>query len=90
MRKGGYQIIDLHDTNFTAGGAAMMIDGIHEKIEGSYRKPILMSGLTIGGVEYPDAYVEMKVNESAYTTTAYGYDIKIENTDAVTITVAAG
>ena len=85
MRKGGYQIIDLHDTNFTVG-TAMMIDGIHDKIEGGYRKPILLSGLTVAGVEYPDTYVEMKVSESAYQTTAFGYGIKIENTDAVTVT----
>lgn len=87
MRKGGYQIIDLHDTNFTPG-TAMMIDGIHDKIEASYRKPILLSGLTVSGVEKPDTFVEMSVNESAYETTAFGYKIKIENTDAVTVSAS--
>lgn len=87
MRKGGYQIIDLHDVSFTSG-VPMMVPGIHDRIEGSYRKPILLSGLTIGGVEYPDTYVEMNVNESAYMSSAFGATIKIENTDAVTVTTA--
>lgn len=85
MRKGGYKIIDLHDTNFTSG-VAMMLDGIHDKIEGSYRKPLLLSGLTVAGTEYPDTYVEAVVSESAYEITAYGMTIKIESTDAVTVT----
>lgn len=31
MRKGGYRIIDLNDTNFTLD-VAMMISGIHDEI----------------------------------------------------------
>lgn len=85
MRKGGYQIIDLHDTNFTDGGAAIMLDGIHDKIEGSYRKPILLSGLTVGDVEYPDAYVQVATNESAYNIDVHGYTIIVESTDAVSV-----
>lgn len=85
MRKGGYQIIDLHDTNFTAGEAQTVAD-IYDKIEGSYRKPLLLSGLTVEDVEYPDTYVEVTVNESAYEITAYGKQIKIDSTDEVTVT----
>lgn len=84
MRKGGYKIIDLHDTQFTVD-TAMMIDGIHDAIEGSYRKPLLISGLTVAGVEYADAFVEAMVNESAYDIDVYGFTITIENTDAVTV-----
>lgn len=84
MRKGGYQIIDLHDTNFKVG-VAVMKSGIHDKIEGSYRKPILLSGLMVANVEYPDTFVEVKVNASAFEISAYGMKIKIENTDTVTV-----
>lgn len=85
MRKGGYKIIDLHDTQFTVG-TAMMIAGIHDAIEGSYRKPLLISGLTVAGVEYADAYVTATTNESAFMIDVYGFTIKIESTNAVTVT----
>lgn len=32
MRKGGYKIIDLHDTQFTSG-VPMMLEGIHDAIK---------------------------------------------------------
>lgn len=84
MRKGGYKIIDLHDTNFTEGTAAT-VDGIYDSIEGSYRKPILLSGLKVGGVEYPDTFGEMSVDSGAYNSEAYSFTIKIESNDAVTV-----
>lgn len=87
MRKGGYRIIDLDDINFTLD-VAMMIPAIHEEIEGSYRKPLLLSGLTVAGVEYADVYVTPVVNESAYMISAYDFTIKVESTDAVTISKA--
>lgn len=85
MIKSGYKIIDLHDTQFTSG-VTMMLEGIHDAIEGSYRKPILLSGLTVAGVEYADAYVAVTTNESAFMIDIYGFTIKIESTDAVTVT----
>lgn len=84
MRKGGHRIIDLDDINFTLN-VAMMIPGIHEEIEGSYRKPLLLSGLTVAGVEYADVYVTPVVKESAYMLSVYDFTIKVESTDAVTI-----
>lgn len=87
MRKGGYRIIDLDDINFTLD-VAMMIPAIHEEIEGSYRKPLLLSGLTVAGVEYADVYVTPVVNESAYMISVYDFTIKVESTDVVTISKA--
>lgn len=85
MRKGGYQIINLKNTNFTIG-TAMMIDGIHNAIEASYRKPLLLSGLVVANVEYPDVYVEATVDSSAYIIKTAKFSIKVESTDAVTVT----
>lgn len=87
MRKGGYRIIDLDDINFTLD-VAMMIPAIHEEIEGRYRKPLLLSGLTVAGVEYADVYVTPVVNESAYMISVYDFTIKVESTDVVTISKA--
>lgn len=88
MFKGGYKIIDLKDTPFTAGGAAMMIDGIYDAIEASYRKPLMLAGLNVGGVECGAAFVVPTLVESAYTFTVYGYVITVQDTDAVTVELA--
>lgn len=88
MFKGGYKIIDLKDTPFTAGGAAMMIDGIYDAIEASYRKPIMLAGLNVGGLEYGAAYVVPTVTESAYTITVHGFTITVQSTDAVSVAAA--
>lgn len=86
MIKGGYKIIDLKDTPFTTGGSAMMIDGIYDTIEASYRKPLLIAGLVIDGKEYNDVYAEPTVDESAYKFNVYGKTITVQSTDAVTVT----
>lgn len=87
MFRGGYKIIDFRDTPFTIGGAAMMIGGIHDAIEASYRKPLMLSGLVVGGTEYGDVYAIPAVSDSAYVFDIAQYDIKItvQSTDAVTI-----
>ena len=88
MFRGGYKIIDFRDTAFIKGGAAMTIDGIHDAIEGSYRKPLVLSGLNIDGVEYGDCYAIPVVNQSAFEFTIYNFDIRItvQSTNAVTVT----
>lgn len=86
MIKGGYKIIDFKDTLFTTGGATMMIDGIYDTIEASYRKPLLLSGLNIDGTECNDVYATPTVSGTNYVFTAYGKTITIQDTDAVTVT----
>ena len=88
--KGGYQIIDLKDINFTIGTGSK-VDGVYKKIEGSYRKPCLLSNITIGGAEKNDRFV----NFDAYSGTFYGVfgvdnegtiiRISVDNKDTVTI-----
>lgn len=86
MIKGGYKIIDFKDTPLTTGGSAMMITDIHQAIEGSYRKPLLLAGLTIDGVEKNDTFAFPEVNEGAFVFNVYGKTITVQDTDAVTIT----
>ena len=91
MTIGGYQIINLNDENHSLG-KGMVHEGIYEKIEGT-RKPILLSGIVVAGVEYHDTYIFPTVNGSSYVavvgrnpTANTELHINIEDTDVVTFT----
>ena len=83
MNKGGYQILDLKNTNFALGTGAV-VAGAYSTIEGT-KKPILVSGIMIAGKRYHDTYVDFTVVSSAFEGTIYGKKISIANTDTVTI-----
>ena len=91
MNKGGYQILDLKNTNFALGTGAV-VAGAFETIRGT-KKPILVSGIVIAGTEYHDTYVDFTLVKTASSSgtniyfqgTIYGKKIKITNTDIVTI-----
>lgn len=88
MIKGGYKLIDFKDTPFEVGGATMMIDGIYDSIEGSYRKPLLVTGLVMDGRECNDVYVTPQMEGSTFVFTVYGKICTITDTDAVMIAEA--
>lgn len=83
MNKGGYQILDLKNTNFALGTGAV-VSGVYGKIAGT-KKPILVSGIVIAGTEYHDTYVDFTINNTAFEGIIYGKKITIANTDTVTI-----
>ena len=83
MNKGGYQILDLKNTNFALGTGAV-VAGVYDKIAGT-KKPILVSGIVIAGTEYHDTYVDFTINNTAFEGIIYGKKISIANTDTVTI-----
>lgn len=80
-RNGGYKIVDLKGVNFT-NGVGQTIPGIYEKIENSYHKPILLSGLTIAGVERADRFMEFGLDGTTFT----GY-LVISDAQSSTITI---
>lgn len=84
MIKGGYKIIDLRDKNLTTTSYAY-VKGIYEDIESNYRKPLLLSGITIEQVEKADAFVTFTHNGNAYSTSIYGHTITISDNDQITI-----
>ena len=85
MNKGGYQIIDLKNKNFTLG-TGMVVEGAYKKIDGT-NKPIYLSGISIAGVEYHDCYVNIVVNQTNFEALVYGiYKMVIQNNDTITIT----
>ena len=83
MNKGGYQILDLKNTNF-ALGTGVKVPGAFTTISGT-KKPILVSGIVIAGTEYHDTYVDFTVNNTTFEGIIYGKKITIANTDTVTI-----
>lgn len=88
MTKGGYQILDLSGVDFTTGTTAY-VRGAYEKIEGT-RKVILVSGLTVDGTEYRDAFVDFAIDSDNYVGSMYGKIITVGTTgdgdDPITIT----
>lgn len=88
MIRGGYKVVDFKDVNLTVDEGST-ISGIYEEVEGSYRKAILVSGVTINGVEYRDTFVDVSHAENNYSFSAYGYTFTISNDEKVTIAAAA-
>lgn len=84
MKRGGYHIVDFKDVNITTAEGAT-IAGIYEELEGSYRKAVLVSGVTIDGVEYRDTFVDVSHSENNYSFTAYGKTFTVTNEEKVTI-----
>ena len=83
----GYKVIDFRDNNLTTT-AAVTISGIHDAIEAAYRKPLLLSGLTIAGAEKPAVFAQVTESSGSYQFTVYGYKLTISTADAVTVTTA--
>lgn len=84
MLKGGYKIIDLKGVTIASEGGTT-IAGIYNAIENNYRKPLLLSGVVIDGVEKADVFIEVTTTNSNFTFTAYGKTYTVTNADLVTI-----
>ena len=88
MTKGGYQILDLSNYDFTLG-QSQYVNGAYEKIEGT-RKVILVSGLTVNGTEYRDAFVDFNVESGNFVGSMYDVTINVgsslDGNDPITIT----
>lgn len=84
MLNGGYKIIDFQDINITTENGAT-VTGIYESIENNHRKAIMISGITIDGVQKNDCFVDCSVSDGSYTFTAYGKTFTVTNADKITI-----
>lgn len=83
-KNGGYVIIDFKDINITAE-AGITVVGIFNDLETSGRKAVLVSGVTLDGVEQRDVFVDPIVNAGNYTFTAYGKTFTVTSDNNVTI-----
>lgn len=80
--RGGYQLINLKDKNIVTGSTAT-IKGIYNQIENNHRKNMILTGITIDGVEYADCSICPTLNGSNYTFTAWGKTYTVTDTDKV-------
>ena len=85
--KGGYKLIDLKDNKFTVGGTGVTVKGIYNSIESSYNKPLILTGINIGGIERNDIFINFSVNSGNYVANISPTEkITITNADLVKIT----
>lgn len=83
---GGYKIVDFQDKNITSDAGITLV-GIYESVE-STRKAILVSGLTLDGVEQRDVFVNPVNGENNFTFSAYGRTFTVTSEDAITVSAA--
>lgn len=88
----GYKIIDLKNKNLVVDGSPVYIPGVYNAIEESYRKPTMVSGIVIGGVEKNARYVVFGADSDSfrggmgYSTDGDVMGIVVTNADMVSIT----
>lgn len=85
--KGGYKLIDLKDNKLTVGGNGVTVKGIYNSIKNSYNKPLILTGINIGGVDKNDVFVDFSYESGSYVANISATEkITITNADLVTIT----
>lgn len=90
-KKGGYQILDVHNINFTSG-SGVQVEGIGEAVTRGFGKRFVVSGMSIAGTKYPDFEVILTSSDNdTFSGSFPGYTITIvASTNTVTVTTAAG
>ena len=84
--KGGYKLIDLKEIKLTVGGEGVTVKGIYNSIKNSYNKPLILTGINIGGVERNDVFIDFAVNSGNYVANISAKEkITITNSDLVTV-----
>lgn len=86
MAKGGYQIIDFKGTNFIAD-TPVTIEGVYERIEGSYLKAVLLENFTVdGGAAERAVWASVEANAGNYVVRGYNWQSRftISSDDSIT------
>ena len=85
--KGGYKLIDLKDSKLTVGGDGVTVKGVYNSIKNSYNKPLILTGINIGGSERNDIFIDFSYNSGSYVASISATEkITITSADLVTIT----
>lgn len=84
MIKGGYQIVDLKGATLptTIAGTHALLD----KVYGTTKKSVKLSGLAVSGNVLPDADGYLTLSSTTYTIHAGGRTVTVTSADLVTDT----
>lgn len=63
--RGGYKLIDMKGLDIHAD-STVKIEGIYDKIEGNYGKPLLFHGLLHNDIEMEDTWINMLAVPNLY------------------------
>ena len=84
--KGGYQIIDFKNIAIVTDAlTAVTISGAYEAIKNNFRKPTLLSGISIDGDLLADRFVDFTESSGDYVATINGSTLTITDDDEVTL-----
>lgn len=86
--KGGYKIVDFNGAALS--GTAVVISGIYNQIADNYKKPVLVSGVSLNGVVKDDAFTSADEGTGSVTLNVYGGTITVTDDDKVTYTASEG
>ena len=78
----GYKLINLKNIDLKTT-VATEIAGIYKSIESNYRKPLILEGVVLDGVEVIDKQVNEEVVNKKITFTLPEVTIVVTNTDQV-------
>lgn len=85
--KGGYKLIDLKESKLTVGGNGVTVKGVYNSIENSYNKPLILTGINIGGINRNDVFIDFSKDSGSYVANISDKEkITITNADLVKIT----
>lgn len=90
-KKGGYTIIDFGDLNLTADGETVThVPGVYERLVFNRRKLVRVSGLSVGGVKFPDTDAMVEVVEGGYNVITPLFRIGVTSTGITASAVTSG
>lgn len=90
-KKGGYTLIDFGDINLTAGAeTATNIPGVYERLVFNRRKLVRVTGLSVGGVKFPDTDAMVDIIEGGYNLYTPLYRINVTANGVIAYTVSSG
>lgn len=85
--KGGYKLIDLKESKLNIGGNGVTVKGVYNSIENSYNKPLILTGINIGGIDRNDIFIDFSKDSGSYVANISAKEkITITNADLVKIT----
>ena len=84
----GYKLINFKNIDLKTT-VATEIAGVYKSIESNYRKPLILEGVVLDGVEVIDKWVNAELGVNKFTFTIPEGTIEVTNTDKVTYTKKA-